>query len=186
MMLEVFMVHVKSLEMWTPRYLMLWTISTAAPPMNRGEGVWLLLLKSTTSSFVFSTLMQRLFSPHQFSRSFTSCRYEDSSSCDISPTTTVSSANFTIRLPGCLAEQSYVSSMYSRGLRTHPWGEPVFRVMGEDEMLWTLTVCGRCVRKSSTQLQREGVSPSSSSLLARVCRMMVLKAELKSRKSSLI
>lgn len=158
------MVHFKSLEMWT--------ISTAAPLMNGGEGMWLLLLKSTTSSFVFPTLMQRLFSPHRSTRSFTSCRYNDSSLWDISPTTAVSSANFTIRLPGCLAEQSYVNSVYSRGLRTHPW------VMGEDEMPWIFTVCGQCVKKSRSHLQREGVNLRSSSLLARVYGMICVRCRV--------
>lgn len=51
------MVHFKSLEMWAPRYWKLWTISTIAPLMNRGKGVWLLLLKSMTSSFVFPTFI---------------------------------------------------------------------------------------------------------------------------------
>lgn len=76
--------------------------------------------------------------------------------------------------------------MYRRGIRTHPEGELVLRMMGEDEMPWILTVCGWCVKKSRTQLQKEGVHPCSSSLLARVCGMIVLNAELKSRKSHLM
>lgn len=167
-MLEVFVDHFKSLEMWTLKYLKLWTISTIDPMINRGAGVWPLPLKSTTSSFVFPTLIQRLFFSHQSTRSFTSCQYCDSSLWDVSRTTVVSSANFTIWLPGCLAEQSYVNSVYSRGLRTDPLGELVLNMMGEEKS-WILTVCGWCVKKSRTQLQREGVNQSSGSLLARVC-----------------
>ncbi len=40
-------------------------------------------------------------------------------------------------------------------------------------------------KKSNTQLHNAGLSPSASNLCTSVCGMIVLKAELKSRKSSL-
>ncbi len=57
--------------------------------------------------------------------------------------------------------------------------------MDWDVVLLILTVCGLSVRKSRIQLQRHGGSPSADNLLPSICGMMVLKAELKSRKSSL-
>ena len=50
--------------------------------------------------------------------------------------------------------------MNSSGLSTQPWGEPVFRVMVEDVLLFILTLCGLQVRKSRTQLQRNEGVPS--------------------------
>lgn len=64
-------------------------------------------------------------------------------------------------------------------------GEPVLAVMAWDEMPWTLTDCGLFVKKVRSQLQGEGFSPNSSSLLTEVCGVIGLKAELKSRKSSM-
>ncbi len=72
-----------------------------------------------------------------------------------------------------------------KGTEDTPDVEPMFSVMAEDETPWSLTDCGQFVKKSKTQLQRDGFNPSSSNLLTRVCRIMVLKAELKSRESSL-
>lgn len=72
-----------------------------------------------------------------------------------------------------------------RGLRTHPCGELVLAVMAWDEMPWTLTDCGLFVKKVRSQLQGDGFSPNSSSLLIEVCGVIGLKAELKSRKSSM-
>ena len=62
----------------SPKYLSDDTISTSAPPMMRGDGVCLPLLKSTTISLVLSTLIKR-FSLHQSARSSTSYPYTDSS-----------------------------------------------------------------------------------------------------------
>ena len=60
----------------------------------------------------------------------------------------------TIWLFGYLALQSYVSRVYNRGLRTHPWGKPVLRVTEDEMMLRIFKVCGLLVRKSKTQLHR--------------------------------
>lgn len=73
-MFWVLMAHVRSLEMWSPRYLNLWAISTAVPPTTSREWVWLLLLKSTTISIVLPTIRWRLCSPHQSIWSSTSLR----------------------------------------------------------------------------------------------------------------
>lgn len=62
--------------------------------------------------------------------------------------------------------------MYSRGLRTLPWGDPLLRMTGEDEMLQIVTDRDLFV-KSSTHLHRDELSPSSDSLSVRVCGMIV-------------
>src|SRR4029434_1726442 len=49
-------------------------------------------------------------------------------------------------------------------------------------LLPTRTACGRSLRKSNIQLQREVLNPSWSSLQMSCCGIMVLKAELKSMK----
>lgn len=65
--------------------------------------------------------------------------------------------------------------IYGRGLRTHPWGEPVLRVRVEDR--WEP---GR-----TDHAQVEAGWCRFISLLMRMSRMVVLKAELKSMNSSL-
>lgn len=65
---KVLVRHLKKEVLWllvrecTPRCLKMETTSTAAPPMCKGGGEFLLLLKSKIISFVFLTLMQRLLS----------------------------------------------------------------------------------------------------------------------------
>ncbi|KAM3870190.1 protection of telomeres protein 1 [Diretmus argenteus] len=81
--------------------------------------------------------------------------------------------------------QSWVSRVKSRGLSTHPWGAPVFRVMVLDVLPPTRTACGLPVRKSNNQLHSEVFTPSRSSLCISCWGMMVLNAELKSMKSIL-
>ena len=61
----------------------------------------------------------------------------------------------------------------------------VLRMMVEDTVLLILTDWGLFVRKSRTQLQSDGASPRVDSLFTSVCSMMVLKAEVKSKNSSL-
>lgn len=51
------------------------------------------------------------------------------------------------------------------------------RACVEEEVSWILTVCGLLVTRSSTQSQNDDLSPSSSSLFTRVCRVSVLKTE---------
>jgi len=65
--------------------------------------------------------------------------------------------------------------MYSTGLRTQPWGDPVSRVRGIELCLPTLTIWGLAIRKSRIRALR-GVFILPASLLG----TMVLKAELKS------
>jgi len=67
-----------------------------------------------------------------------------------------------------LATQSCVYREYSMGLRTHTWGDPVFKVRG------------LAVRKSRIQAHRGVFRTSSISFLASLLGTMVLKAELKS------
>ena len=52
--------------------------------------------------------------------------------------------------------QSCVYREYRSGLSTQPWGEPVLRVRVEEQVVPTLTVCGRSVRKFLIQAQIEG------------------------------
>ena len=81
--------------------------------------------------------------------------------------------------------QSWVSRVKRRGLRTHPWGAPVFSVMVLEVLLPTRTACGLPVRESNSQLHREVLSPSWPSLWMRCWGMIVLNAELKSMNSIL-
>lgn len=71
--------------MCTPRNLVLWTISTAAPSMRRGVWVGWFLLKSTMISCVLLTFRSRLFSLHQSTRCFTSSLFASSSLPQIRP-----------------------------------------------------------------------------------------------------
>jgi hypothetical protein len=49
----------------------------------------------------------------------------------------------TMVLVSCKATQTWVNGEYSRGLRTHPWGAPVFvRVSVEEVLLPIFTACG--------------------------------------------
>ncbi len=80
---------------------------------------------------------------------FTSFLYSDSSSLVMRPRTDVSSANFMMWFEVYFAEQSWVSSMNSIGLSTHPWGDPVLTVMVDDVLLPILTVCYLCVSPGS-------------------------------------
>jgi len=74
----------------------------------------------------------------------------------------VSSANLMLELD--LATQSWVYRDYSRGLRTQPWGAPVFRVRGLEVCLSTLATWGLAVSKSRIQAHRGVFRPSSISL----------------------
>ncbi len=61
----VLVVQVRSSVMFTPRNLVLLTLSTVELSMvSGGWSVEFLLLKSNTTSFVFSTLRDRLLAPH--------------------------------------------------------------------------------------------------------------------------
>ncbi len=86
-------VHVRSSEMFTPRYLKLLTLSTGVPLIIRGvQGRWCLFLKSTISSLVLLTFRERqLYWHHDVSLS-TSSKYAASSLLLMRPRTTVSSA----------------------------------------------------------------------------------------------
>ena len=66
-----------------------------------------------------------------------------------------------------------------------PWGEPVLSVRGEERLGPNLTCCGLSERKSLIQAQVEGGRCRPKSLLIRMSRILVLKAELKPMKSSL-
>lgn len=58
----------------------------------------------------------------------------------------------------------------SKEVGTQTWGEPRLRLMEEEEeMSWIFTDCSLPVKKSGTQLQREGLGPSVLSLCTRVC-----------------
>ncbi len=86
-------VHVRSSEMFTPRYLKLLTLSTGVQLIIRGvQGRWCLFLKSTISSLVLLTFRERqLYWHHDVSLS-TSSKYAASSLLLMRPRTTVSSA----------------------------------------------------------------------------------------------
>jgi len=81
---------------------------------------------------------------------------------EISPTTTVPSANLTMVLELDLATQSCVYREYSRGLRIQPQGDPVFRVRGLEVYQPTVTIWGLAIRKSRIQAQTGVFSTSST------------------------
>ncbi len=172
-------VHVRSSEMFTPRYLKLLTLSTGVPLIIRGVyGCCCLFLKSTISSLVLLTFRERQLSWHHVVSLPTSSKYAVSSSLLMRPRTTVSSANLMIDVELWEDTQSWVYREYSRGLRTQPCGAPMFRVI-ELEVNWpTFTTCGLAVRKSWIQSQSEVFRPRSESLTASLVGTIVLKAEL--------
>ncbi len=99
------------------------------------------------------------------------------------PTTAVSSANFTIWQLGCLAEQSYVSMSEQEGAQhTALW-----RASAEGDGGGDGVVDPDSLRSIGQEIQNPvpsvGLSPREESFCTRVCGMMVLKAEEKSRKS---
>lgn len=151
---KVLVCHLKKEVLWllvrecTPRCLKMEATSTAAPPMCRGGGEFLLLLKSKIISFVFLTLMQRLLSLQRLSSLSTSCLQSHSSLLMMHLTT---SANFTIWQLWCFAEQSHVSRVHRRRLGTAPWGAPVLKMMGEEELVLILTGCALLVKKTRAQ-----------------------------------
>ncbi len=69
---SVWVDHVRSSVMWTPRNLKLFTHSTGVLSMEMGVCSLLCLLKSTTSSLVLSMLSERWFSWHHLVRVLTS------------------------------------------------------------------------------------------------------------------
>lgn len=85
-----------------------------------------------------------------------------------------------------LEVQSWVSSVKSSGLSTHPWGGgAVLSVMVLDLIFPTCTVWGPSVRKTRILLQVEVLSLSRSSLPISCWAMMVLNAKIKSVNSIL-
>ncbi len=131
----VLVVQVRSSVMCTPRNLVLLTLSTVEVSMVSGGWSMGFLLKSITTSFVFSTLRDRLLAPHHSASCATSSLQCVSSLLLMRPTTDVSSANLMMWLELNLAVQSWVSSVKSSGLSTQPCGAPVLSVVVL-EVLW--------------------------------------------------
>ncbi len=119
----VLVVQVRASVMCTPRNLVLLTLSTVEVSMVSGGWSTEFLLKSITTSFVFSTLRDRLLAPHH------SASCATSSLLLMRPTTDVSSANLMMWLELNLAVQSWVSSVKSSGLSAQPCGAPVLSVV---------------------------------------------------------
>ena len=61
------------------------------------------------------------------------------------------------------------------GLSTHPCGAPVLRISVAEVLLPIFTTWGRTVRKSRTQLHREGFRPRAPNLVISLEGTMVLK-----------
>jgi len=118
----VFRVHVKLSVMCTPRNFVLWTISTGRLLMHSGVRLGGVRLKSMTSSFVLSTLRDRLLSVDQLLCCTTSSLYRALLSPQIKPSSVLSSANLMMWFELRVAAQSWVRSVNSRGLSTQPWG----------------------------------------------------------------
>lgn len=107
----------------------------------------------------------------------TSSLYADLFPAVISPITIVSSTNFTIVLYRWMVLQ-YIGCT-AEDFAHIPEGEPVLRLSAEDRRGPTSTLYGRSLRKSLIQRQRSCNSVTS------LAGIMVLKAELKSKKRSL-
>ena len=120
------------------------------------------LRKSITTSLVFSMFRKRLVSLHYVASWLTFLQWV-SSLLDMRPTTVVSSANFTMWFPLNDGAQ-WGSSVKSRGLSTQTCGAPVLRMVALDVLLPTRAGRGLSLRKSSSQLHRESLSRSWSSL----------------------
>lgn len=99
------------------------------------------------------------------------------------PTTVVSSMYLMIWLELYFGRQSGVIRVNSKGLGTHPWGVPVFRVMTPELSPHPRTDRPLSERKSSSQLHRVVLRPKGSNLHTRSWGMIVLNAELKSKNS---
>ncbi len=103
-----FVFQVRSSSKCRPRNLKLETLSTQSPLIYIGWGSDLFLLKSTIIYFVFMVFKIKLLSLHHDDSFSTSSLYADSSPPLMSPTTVVSTANFTMELLGWVGVQSYV------------------------------------------------------------------------------
>lgn len=90
------------------------------------------------------------------------------------PTATVSS-------PEPLNDISGIwESSQRREATQQPFGEAGPKMMGEEEMLWILTVCGLLVKTSRIQFLREGACPPLWSLPTKACGIIVLTAKVNS------
>lgn len=67
-------------------------------------------------------------------------------------------------LEGRMEEESWVKREYRRGLRTHPFGVPVFRMRVDDVQLPVLKFCCLLLRKSSIHVRSELPKPRLLSL----------------------
>ncbi len=130
----VLVVQVRSSVMFTPRNLVLLTLSTVELLMISGGWSTEFHLKSITTFFVFPILRDRLLATHHSASCATSSLCV-SSLLLMRPTTDVSSANLMMWLELNLAVQSWVSSVKSSGLSTQPCGAPVLGVVVL-EVLW--------------------------------------------------
>ncbi|MEQ2198918.1 hypothetical protein XENOCAPTIV_020896, partial [Xenoophorus captivus] len=151
---------VRSLDMCTPRYLKLGTTSTVAPLMCSGGRGRLSLLKSTIISLVFGLLI--------ICDSFHYCFVV----CKLHNMTAGMSHKAVIR------QQSEQEGAQHVALgRASAEGDGGGNSVVDPDSLRSVG------QESTTQFPSVGLSPRDESFGTRVCGMMVLKAEEKSRKS---
>ena len=67
-----------------------------------------------------------------------------------------------IEFEACVATQSWVNREYRRGLSMHTCGAPVLRISEVEVLFPTFTTWVRPVRKTRTQLHREGCTDPGS------------------------
>lgn len=118
-----------------------------------------------------------MFCEHHPTNLSISSLYGVSSLLVISPTTVVSSANFTMVFEEYVAMQSEAYKEYNRGLSTQPWGAPVLRTRVDERCEPSLTVCRGLVRKSLIHVHRELLRPRSCSMATSLLGTMVLNAD---------
>lgn len=77
----------------------------------------------------------------------------------------------------CVAIQSWVNNVYSRGLSTHPWTAPMLSIIVDEVTLPIRTTCHLPFWKSRIQFHKEAVMRRSRNLTS-LDGIMVLKPEL--------
>ena len=145
--------------------------------MRTGEMSKGFFRKSISNSFVLFVLIFKKEDLHQSLNSFTKGLWSGSSLLS-KDTITESSTNFKMLRPTCWQRHLFVYKINNKGERTQPWGNPV----GEMRVSpFTLTRCGRSVKKSVCQATRPGsMKWESLNISAKINGWMQLKADEKS------
>ena len=168
-----------------PRYLNEVTLSTSQLFISRRGGQRSCRLLLMIGSLVFLVLSIRSCAPHKVTTLSRLDWLDEVVSCLTNSISVVSSAYFTVSISLGPFEVALRSSTYREkrtGLSTQPWGVPVEEVREEDSSLEVLTHWDLSSKKPSVQLIMFGWSVVWTSLLIRISGLIVLNAEVKSKK----